>query len=86
MKCCSCVLMSKMIKHVRQGNDLEITHPRSTAIAVPHDQRRWGRLVHRQRLTIRVFGNANEVVSEAGVVDWLKGLMKQLVVIKFAIS
>ena len=43
-----------------------------------------GRLVHRQRLTIRVLGNANEVASEAGVVDWLKGLMKQLVVIKFA--
>ena len=83
MKCCSCALMPNMRRHVRQGNDLEITHPRSKATAVPHDERRWGRLVHRQRLTIRLFGNANEVASEAGVVDWLKGLMKQLVVNKF---
>ena len=32
----------KNIKEARQGNGLEITHARSTTLALPHDQRRWG--------------------------------------------
>ena len=67
-------------KTVRRGNDLEITHPRTTAIAVPRDQRLWGNLAHnRTRLTLIISGDANKAVCEGGVIDWTKGLMQQLV-------
>ncbi|MFM7989755.1 MAG: hypothetical protein ACKPKO_61625, partial [Candidatus Fonsibacter sp.] len=69
----------KMIKQVRQGNDLDITHPRSTAIAAPRDQQQWGRLArNRQRPTVNALRNANEVVCERGVVHWTQCIMKQL--------
>ena len=69
--------MFEIIKQVRQGSDLEITHPRSTAIVVPRDQRRWGQLARdRQRLTLKASGTANNVVWEGGVVPWTKGIMK----------
>ena len=56
----------EMVQQLRQGNDLEITHPRFTAIAVPNDKRRWRQIAqYRQRLTVRFSRNAREVVCEA---------------------
>jgi len=63
-------------------NDLEITRPRSTAIAVPRDQRRWGRLARDSQRQTATTLRRNAVGEGSGtkVVKWTKGIMTQLVV------